>query len=42
MRHVNVVKFERVFDDRDFYFIVMELCDYNVSRLFHAMLSVLC
>lgn len=32
MRHVNVVKFERVFDDRDFYFIVMELCDYNVSK----------
>jgi len=30
LRHVNVVKFERVFDDASFYYIVMELCDYNV------------
>lgn len=31
LRHVNVVRFERVFDDASFYYIVMELCDYNVS-----------
>jgi len=34
LRHVNVVKFERFFDDANYYYIVMELCDFNVSSYY--------
>ncbi|KAJ1440139.1 kinase-like domain-containing protein [Ochromonadaceae sp. CCMP2298] len=29
LKHTNVVRFERCFDDSNYYYIVMELCDYN-------------
>lgn len=32
LRHVNIVKFERFFHDSDYCYIVMELCELNVSR----------
>lgn len=31
LRHLNIVKFERFFEDKEFAYIVMELCANNVS-----------
>lgn len=31
LRHVNIVQFERFFHDSDYCYIVMELCELNVS-----------
>jgi len=33
LRHVNIVQFEKFFHDSHYCYIVMELCELNVSRV---------
>ena len=33
LRHVNIVQFERFFHDNSYCYIVMELCELNVSQI---------
>lgn len=34
MRHINIVKFVNFFEDSSFAYIVMELCNNNVSSFY--------